>query len=171
MKEGERDLKKEGKMLNTHLSCLHWFAELSVQYVHGVEWTPARPLIFSLLFANYDDLNKWANKPGMSFRNTESTGQKSVKIRLFYTQSHAMRWGAFKILGSVGYRFVKWILLFICIKLFNKDFHIVSHLKKKILFIKDSWKKSQFPQKILNRSTVFNIDNNKKYFLSTKSAY
>jgi len=29
----------------------------------------------------------------------------------------------------------------------------------------------KFPQKILSSTTVFNIDNNKKYFLSSKTKY
>ncbi len=41
------------------------------------------------------------------------------------------------------------------------------------LIIIEFWGKnvSRIPQKIFSSTTVFNIDNNKKYFLSSKSAY
>ncbi len=51
-----------------------------------------------------------------------------------------------------------------------KDFYFKSILFFHFLFIKKSWKVT-FYTNILRSTIVFNIDNNQKCFLSSKSAY
>ncbi len=54
----------------------------------------------------------------------------------------------------------------------NNFFFGINAVLLNFLFIKESLKKSiMFSTKILSSTTVFNIDNNLKYFLSIKLAY
>ncbi len=79
--------------------------------------------------------------------------------------------------------FLKEINTFIqqgCIKLIKSDskdlqyiFFLINAVLLNFLFIKESWKIKYitFSTKIWSSTTVFNIDNNQKWFLSSKSVY
>lgn len=153
MKEGERDLKERRKTAehSSVMPTLDCRVECTVCSWGRVDFSQTSDLL--TLFANYDDLNKWANESWMSFRNTESMGQKSVKIRLFEIYIQAMQWdgdqSSFYDILHFYWDVLNWS------KVTAKTFTL-SHTFD-ISTYQNSWKKKKFPHKkfIFHNITVY----------------